>query len=221
MSTLVLRAQQLADMEEDPSIGTTEWNALLSEAYAEAYEAIAAEGTRYFESTHTFTTDGTNALPEQLDQLSVVDQLELVLDASMGRCRRLKPITPQQRAALSGRSGSPLFYDLVDRKYSIYPSPPSGQKLTLRYIGQAPDLTNYSGTTPVDCYCAAGQKFIVYAAAAAAVQKSKNDASALLTEREVQRKQLVEWSSDRQMNAQPVWYVDDYDVDSMPANWSW
>lgn len=207
-------------MENDPSIGTTEWKAIISESYGEAYEVVAGEGNRYFEYTTTLTTDGTNHLPEPVDQLAVVDQLELILDAATGRCRRLRPILPQQRAALSGRIGPPRFYELVDDRYYVYPTPPAGQQLTLRYIGQCPDLTGYADGDVADCYCVAGQKFVQYAAAAAAVQKSKNDASALLQEREVQRKLLWEWASDRAMNAQPVWYVDDGD-DDLPANWAW
>lgn len=220
MSTLVLRAQQLADMEGDPSIGTTEWKAIISEWYGEAYEVVAGEGLRYFEYTTTLTTDGTNHLPEPADQLAVVDQLELILDAATGRCRRLRPITPQQRAALSGRIGPPRFYELVDDRYYVYPTPPAGQQLTLRYVAQCPDLTSYSDAGIVDSYCVAGQKFVQYGAAAAAVTKSKNDASALLQEREVQRKLLWEWAADRAMNTQPVWYVDDGD-DDIPTNWAW
>ena len=222
MSTLVLRAQQLADMEGDPSIGPVEWNAILSEWYGEAYEVIVSEGNRYFEYTTTLTTDGTNYLPEPADQLAIVDQLELILDASTGRCRRLHPITSQQRAALSGRTGQPRYYELVDGRYFLYPTPTAGQTLTLRYVGQCPDLTGYTGSQVVDCYCVAGQKFVQYAAAAAAVQKSKNDASALLQEREIQRKLLWEWAAERAMNAQPVWYVEDGEGDDMlPSNWSW
>jgi hypothetical protein len=222
MSTLVLRAQQLADMEGDDSIDTTEWNALISEAYGEAYEIVAGEGNRYFEYTTTLTTDGTNYLPEPDDQLAIVDQLELILDATTGRCRRLHPITPQQRAALTGRTGQPRFYELVDGRYFMYPTPPAGQQLTLRYVAQCPDLTAYAGDDQADCYCVAGQKFVQYAAAAAAVSKSKNDASALLAEREVQRKLLWEWAADRAMNAQPVWYVEDGGgEDWLPSSWSW
>lgn len=222
MSALVLRSQQLADMENDPSISGPEANGIVSESYGEAYELIASEGNRYFESTLTFVTDGTNRLPEPLDQLSVVDQLELVLDATTGRCRRLRPIQPQQRASQSGRTGQPRYYELVDRKYLMYPTPPAGQTLTLRYVAQCPDLTAVAGTTPVDCYCMAGLKFVQYGAAAAMVQKSKNDASALLAEREVQRKLLWEWAAERAMNTQPVWYVDDGDDggDGVPSNWS-
>lgn len=222
LATLVLRASQLADMEGDPSIDATEWNAIASESYSEAYEAIAAEGTRYFEYTTTWTTDGTNVMPEPQDQLSVVDELELIIDATSGRCRRLKWITPQQRAALAGRTGDPRYVELVDGRYFMYPTPVAGKVLTLRYIAQCPDLTTWSGSQIVDVYCGAGQKFVIYAMAAAAVQKSKNDASALLQEREVQRKLLAEWSSDRLFNAQPVWYVEDgADGDGIPQDWNW
>jgi hypothetical protein len=222
MSTLVLRIQQLADMEGDPSIDTTEWKALAAESYVEAYEIIADEGNRYFESVATLVTDGTNQLSEPVDQLSVIDQLELILDASTGRCRRLTPISPQQRAMLSGRIGQPRYYELVDDKYYVYPKPPSGQSITLRYIAQCPDLTGYADAATVDCFCGAGMNFVQYAAAVAAVQKSKNDASALVEQRELHRKNLLVWASNRFSNALPVWYVDDGDGgDSMPSNWSW
>jgi hypothetical protein len=221
MSTLLSRSQQLADMENDPSISPTEWNALISEWYSEAYEVIAAAGTRYFEYTTMLTTDGTNHLPEPDDQLSIVDQLELILDATTGKCRRLHPINPQQRARLSGRSGPPRYYELADGRYFLYPTPPANQSLTIRYIPQVPDLTSYVGSSVVDVYCGAGQKFVQYGAAAAAVQKSKNDASALLQERENQRKLLEDWSADRHFNAQPVWYVEDNDGDDLPQDWIW
>lgn len=207
-------------MEGDPSIGGTEWKAIISEWYGEAYEIIASEGNRYFEYTTTLTTDGTNHLPEPVDQLAVVDQLELILDAATGRCRRIRPISPQQRASLSGRTGTPRFFELVDDRYYLYPTPPTGQQLTLRYIAQCPDLTGYADDAVADYYCVAGQKFVQYGAAAAAVSKSKNDASALVQEREVQRKLLWEWAADRFMNSQPVLYVDDGD-DDLPTNWAW
>lgn len=222
MATLVLRAQQHADMEGDPSIDTVEWNAIVSEAYGEAYEIVAAAGNRYFEYTTTLTTDGTNYLSEPVDQLSVVDELELILDAATGRCRRLHRITPQQRAALSGRTGQPRFYELVDGRYFMYPKPPSGQQLTLRYVAQCPDLTGYTGTQIADCYCVAGQKFVQYAAAIDAIEKSKNDASHLLPKLERQRLSLTEWAAERFANSQPVWYVEDVDADDyLPSNWSW
>ena len=224
MSSLVLRAQQLADMEGDLSIGSDvggEWYALISEAYGEAYEIVAGEGNRYFEFTTTWVTDGTNTMPEPPDQLSIVDQLELIIDATTGKCRRLRPITAQQRAAMSGRTGVPVAYELVDDTYRLYPTPPAGKSITLRYIGQCPDLTTFGASGAVDCYCVAGQKFVQYAAAAAARGKSGSDTSALIAEREVQRKALWEWASERAANAQPVWYVEDEDNDDLPANWSW
>ena len=131
MSVLTGRILQLADMEGDPSVSATELNATTSEWYSEAYEVIAASGTRYFEYTAPLTTDGTNYLPEPADQLSIVDQLELILNASTGQCRRLHPIQPQQRAALSGRTGSPRYYELVDGRYFLYPTPPTGMVLTI------------------------------------------------------------------------------------------
>lgn len=222
MSALVLRGQQLADMEGDTSISPSEWNSIASESYGEGYEIVADEGVRYFEYTTTLLTNGTNYVPEPDDQLSIVDQLELILNPTSGLCRRLKPILPQQRASLSGRTGQPRYYELVDGRYFLYPTPPAGQQLTLRYIGQCPDLTNYAGTQTVDCFCVAGQTFVQYAMAVAARRKSKNDISDLIPERDAQRELLRNWASNRMMTVQPVWYVDDDEgSDWLPQNWNW
>jgi hypothetical protein len=208
-------------MESDDSISSTEWQAIISEAYAEAYEEIADQGTRYFEYTTTFTTDGTNYLPEPQDQLAIVDRLELIINPTTGKCRRLGKIQPQERARWSGRTGMPRVYELVDGRYFMYPTPPAGKTLTLRYIAQAPDLTNYAPTDVVDVFSGAGQKFVQYCAAAAAVSKSKNDATELLQERELARKRLQEWAAQREFNDQPRWYVEDGDDDGdWPSDWS-
>ncbi len=223
MSTLILRVQQLADMEGDPSIdAVTEVRAIISEQYGESYEIVAAAGNRYFEYTVTLVTDGTNYLPEPVDQLSQVDELELILDAASGRCRRLHRIKPQQRASMSGRIGSPRFFELVDGRYFLYPTPPANQQLTLRYVPQCPDLTGYADAGQVDCYCVAGQKFVQYAAAIEMIDKSKNDSSHLVPKLALQRELLTEWAAERAMNSQPVWYVEDVDgEDWLPSNWSW
>jgi hypothetical protein len=223
MSDLRTRAQQLADMEGDPSISNTEWNGLLSEAYGELYEDTAGTGLRYFEYVLTYTTDGTGYLVEPTDQLSIIDRLELVVDVATGRCRRLRAIAPQEREQWAGRTGSPLAYELVDDRYYLYPTPPSGQKITLRYIPQCPDLTSFADVDVVDCVTAYGRRFLQLAAAIAAMSKSRRDATDLIQERELCRKRHIEWASDRAFNDQPVWFTEDGfgDCDGIPSTWDW
>lgn len=221
-SDLVTRAQQLADMEGDDSISTTEWKSLLSEGYGELYEDTGMAGLRYWETIKTFTTDGTGFLPEPDDQLAIVDRLELVTNVATGKCRRMRSISPQERARLSGRVGLPRAYELVDGRYFLYPTPPSGQTITLRYIGQCPNLTNYDDGQVVDCVTSYGRRFLQLHAAIQAMAKSRRDASDLIQERELCRKNHIEWAGNRAFNDQPVLYTEDESEDcGVPENWDW
>ena len=223
MSDLVTRAQELADMVGDESISGTEWKALISEGYGELYEDTGGAGLRYWEYVTTFTTDGTNYLPEPDDQLSIVDRLELVVDTSTGRCRRLKSIGPQERARWSGRAGRPRAYELVDGRYFLYPTPPAGQTITLRYIAQCPNLTNYADGQLVDCVTAYGRRFLQLHAAIQGMAKSRREAGDLITERELCRTKHVEWAGNRAFNDQPVLFTegDDDDINLVPSDWDW
>jgi hypothetical protein len=228
MLKLRTRAQQLADMENDPSIGLTEWNADISERYGEVWEDVNDAGYRYSESFQTFSIpadflvrDGFSYLPEPENQLAIVDRLELVVNASTGRCRRLKRIGAQERARWSGLTGgSPRAYELADGGYYLYPLPTSGT-ITLRFIPQAPDLTNFTDTQLVDCVSTAGFNFMIYAAAAAAVLKSQRDPTELTKRAEFYRTKLIEWAGNRAFNDGPAWYTEDEDDDACwPDGWS-
>lgn len=223
MSSIRTRAQQLADMEGDGSISTLEWNGLISESFGQLWEDVSDTGLRYFEIIQTFTTDGTGYLAEPVDQLAIVDRLELVVNPATGKCRRLRSIRPQERARWSGRTGLPRAYELVDGRYFLYPTPPAGQTITLRYITQSPDLTNYADSAGVDCVTASGLRFLQLATAAQAVSKSQRDPTALISERELARKTMIEWAGNRAFNDQPVLFTEDGDDDGdcIPSGWDW
>jgi hypothetical protein len=222
MSDLVTRGQQLADMEGDPSISTTEWKGLFSEAYGELWEDTGDAGLRYWETVTSFTTTGVNYLAEPTDQLAIVDRLELVTNTTTGQCRRLKRIGPQERARWSGRTGRPRAYELVDGRYFLYPTPPSGQTITLRYIPQCPNLSNLADSDVVDCVTASGRNFLQFAAAAQAVSKSQRDASVLIGQREMARQKHIEWAGNRAFNDQQAMFTEpDDDEYGIPDGWSW
>jgi hypothetical protein len=221
LSDILSRAQQLADMEGDDSISSTEWNGLVSESYGELYEDVSDAGLRYFEWLQTYTTDTSGYLAEPDDQLAIVDRLELVVNPTTGKCRRLKSILPQERARWSGRIGIPRAYELVDGRYFLYPTPPAGQTIILRYIRQCPDLTDYAGDEAIDTVSAYGRRFLQYGTAASAVQKSRRDASELIAEREQAREKLIEWAGNRAFRDQHPLFTEDGDDDGsdMPVDW--
>lgn len=221
VATMRLRAQQRCNMENDLSISTTEWAANLSEANGELYAEVANAGCRYFEFTVTFTTDTTGALAEPVDHLSTVDHLELVINPITGLLRRLTPLMPQERSRWSGRQGTPRVYEFVDDKLYLYPVPPAGKQIVLRYIAQPPDLTTFADTDLIDCVCPAGEAFLVIAAAVKALQKDQRDTTELRAEREQQRGLLAHWASKRAINDAPhrIVQYDTDDGDGMPWGW--
>lgn len=200
MGTLVTRFQQRANMTGDDSIDTPEWKSLGSEVFGEVYEEVADAGYRYFERSTSFTTVGVNYFSEPVDQLAMVDNLELVVDAASGRVRRLYPVQPQERAMLSGRTGEPRRFEIVDDLFYLYPTPPSGKQIVLRYIPQSPDLSAYADADVVDVVCAAGESMLIWGVAAIAKSKDDRFVDFADTQKEKARARLQQWARNRAFN---------------------
>lgn len=211
MADLWLRSQRRADMENDPSISKLEGYSLMSEQYGEAYEIVAMAGFRYFEYSTQFTTTTNGYLDEPVDHLSTVDTLELVLDENTGRCIRLLPIGAQEHARWSGRTGVPRRYDMIDDRFYLYPKPPAGRKITLRYVPQPPDLMNFNDTDVVDIVTPSGLAYLIWGTAVKMLSKSRADVTLAITERDRLGKQLNEWATYRAMNQRPRIYVEEDD----------
>lgn len=220
MSDARLRCQRRAIMEGDQSIGTTEWNSLISETFGELYEEVADSGLRYFETSTTFTTSGLGYLAEPADQLAMVDNIELVLDATSGRCRRLYPIAAQERARWAGRTGDPRRFEMVDDRFYLYPTPAAGKVLTLRYIPQPPDLTNFADADVIDVVTPSGLAFLVWGTALKAMSKDRSDVTLAMQERESARERLKSWAENRAFHQQPRRIVEDDHSDESPDDWA-
>lgn len=191
MSDLVTRCQRRADMENDPSISTAEWYALVSEMYGELYTLVVDAGWEYFESTHTYTSDGTNILTETSDHFATV-QLAYLVDATTGRYRALRQLGPQERILRSGISAAvhATSFAMVDDKIYLYPTPPSGQTYEMRYVPQPPDLTTYAGTDLVDVVVPDGEALMCWGVAVKALSKSESDVTVAMRERDEARQRF-------------------------------
>lgn len=212
MSVLVTRFKQRANMENDDSISPSEWKSYGSEVYGELYEEVADSGLRYFETTSTVTTTGLGYIAEPTDQLSLVDNIELVIDTASGRCRRLRQLQPQERSQYAGITGEPRRYEMVDDRFYVYPTPASGTQLVLRYIPQAPDLTSYADADFVDVVTSAGEAFLIWGVAAIARSKDDRFVDYAETQKEKARVRLQEWARNRAFNETPRRYVEDDEV---------
>lgn len=211
MGTAVTRCQQRANMEGDDSIAPAEWKSLISEVYGELYEEVADSGARYFETESTDTTTGAAYIDEPADQLSLVDNLEVLID-SAGRLRRLKPLAAQERALYAGRSGEARRYAMIDDRIYLYPTPATGTQITLRYIPQSPDLSGYADGEAMDVVTAAGEAFLIWGVCLIGKSKDERFVDLASDQKEKARVRLQQWARNRAFHESPRRFVDDDDI---------
>lgn len=82
------------------------------------------------------------------------------------------------------------FYALVDDKIYLYPTPPTGQVYTLRYVPQPPDLTTFAGDDCVDVVTPDGHDFLIWSVSVRACGKTEADPSLAIREREAARERF-------------------------------
>lgn len=221
MSTLVTRAQQRCDMEYQDNISDSEWKGMLSTSYAELYSIVAESGLRYFETTQTYTTDGTADYAEPDDHMATVG-LDYV--DTQGDRRALYEIMAQERNRFSSVTGGQyaVAYAFIDDELRLYPTPPSGQTYELVYVPQPPDLSSLADAYQVDVVTPDGEAFLLWATAVQALAKEESDTSLARAEREAARERVYNWAVLRALNSPRRKIVDsdpnlDYDID--PASW--
>lgn len=221
MSALTTMCQRRVDMEGDPSVAPDEWAALISEAYGELYSLVFEAGMAYFETTHQYTTTGTNVLAEQVDQLSVVGLFYLI-DATNGRYIPLKELMSQERGAASLYAnivGSHArFFAMVNRSIYLYPTPPAGQVYELRYVPQPADLT--TADTAIDVVTPDGLAFLVWNVAVMVAPKTDADPQLCMQRLEAARGRFLESVQLRALN-QPRRTVSDVETGEGMDGYGW
>lgn len=224
LATIRTRCLKRVDMDTDGSVDKTtggEVDALISELYGELYEIVSDTGDRYFESSTTITTTGTNVITEPADMLSYVDTIERIYDTTTGKVERLRKIEPQERSYWKGRTGNARAWEPVANTILLYPTPPSGDQYILRYVPQSPDLTAYLDTDLVDVVCSAGLAFLIWGVAVPLLGKSKSDVTLAMAEREAARARLQRWATERTQNTPHQVMVEDDSDAWPPLDGSW
>ncbi len=184
--------KQQVDLENHAVISDAEWAGYISRAYGELYTIVFDAGWQYFEYATNLTTDGSNELTEVSDHFSTVN-LSYLADASAGRYVDLRELAPQERSAMSGRSGSgpARFFAHVDDKLYLYPTPPTGQVYQLRYTPQPPDVTTFDGDDCLDVVTPDGHDFLIWSVAVRAMGKTEADPTLAMREREAARERFT------------------------------
>lgn len=200
MSTIRTRCQQRCDKENDTSISSSEWNALISEAFGELWGIVAESGLRYWESSTTITATGAASYDEPTDILATIGVDYLEDGTTTGTRRSLDEIMVQERSRWGGLTGPARAYALADDQLYLYPRPTTGTYEWI-YIPQATDLSSYGDSDVVDLVTPDGERFLIWCVAVKALAKSESDASLAIVERDQAREVLREWAVLRAFNA--------------------
>lgn len=228
MSDLVLRCQRRSNMENDPSIGTPEWKALISEQYGHLYSTVVKAGMRHMESAQTITATGaaSYALPNDYDCTIGIDR---TIDTTSGRKVDLGELMPQERNAWSGQTGDAVAYAVVGQTIVLYPRPLSGT-YTHTYVPQSPDLSALADSSTVDVITADGEAFLLYGVAVKSKSKRGEDVRFEMAERDAAEQRFMEdvmlralYNPRRRVvMPSPVdGWGDDWGMRDDPASWSW
>jgi hypothetical protein len=204
LQTLIDRARESIDAENQGAITTTTWQAFLSQMYGKLHAIVAGSGYRYFETAQTVITDGLTpfyALPA--DHLSSTTVVRVVTPTDR---RRLRRVSAQQMARMV-HTGPPFsseasVWGLVGQTLFLGGGmPPAAQTYEHRYIPQAADLTAANpAATQVDVVTAEGEAFLIYGAAVKGLLKMDKDVRFHRDERDAAEVTLREWANLRALH---------------------
>ncbi len=219
LGSLVTRAQQRCDMENQTLLSTAEFKGHLSTVYGEMYSEILATGLRHFETTKTITTTGAASFTLPADFLSVIG-MDYVVD-TQGHRRHLRELMAQERNIYRGASASDAqaFAIVGDKTVTMYPTPPTAQTYEFVYVPQPKDLSTAANSTQVDVVTPDGEAFLLWGVAVLALGKEESDIQLALMERERMRERVREWATLRALN-QPRRVMVESELDEYePGEW--
>lgn len=195
IADLVSKAKQMADMENQDNVSSSEWQRYLSAAYAQLYSILAASGLRYFESTQSLTAAAT-ALPA--DYMTTLG----VYKVDGNYLRPLEEVMFQERHyVVGGSSGEARCYELAGSNLNLLPGYTAGQTYRHYYIPQPTDYSSSVTSTTIDVVTPDGEEFLLWSMVLKALQKEESDVSVALQERELAKGRVEEWAVLRQLHS--------------------
>lgn len=219
VAALRTQCQRRCNLEGHGLISDSEWNGLISTAYAELYSILVESGMRYFETVATISTTGADvngafALPAGhlatvgVDYVNGTDRTPL--DEAMA----------QERNTLGRTRGTSTGWALVGSNLVISPPPTSGQTYEHVYVPQPTDYTAAADATTIDVVTPDGEAFIIWSVAVPAKEKEGSDTGRAVSEREAARGRVYTWATLRSLNTpRRQVTVDGYGRGYDPADW--
>jgi hypothetical protein len=220
MAALIGRVRAVTDTENDGHVTDSFLKGQIHTLYGQLWGTVVETGLRYFETSVSLVSDGTNVLEEPDDQFSYVGLDYVQAD---GRRFEVFEVMAQERTLvrqphLSGTRAR--YFELVDDQYKLYPTPPTGQTYELLYIPHAPDLTAASDALLVDVVTPDGEAFLTYGVAVMVLARKDQDPRLMQAEREAAKQRLSEWAAMRAFH-QPRRQIVQSDIDEYLFQGDW
>jgi hypothetical protein len=195
-------------MENDDSISDDETKALISEVYAELWFEVSHGGSRYFETSLSFTVNGSASYDEPDGHMATIKVVRVLDDGGEIPLRELQPgEEPYHR----GVDGDAVAYTHVDDQIYFYPNPSSGTyKMYYRY--QPTDLSTYADSQAVDVFSGSGEAFLIWGVAVLMLSKGEKDVRTAMDARERARERLQMDTAQKSTEPRSV-FVDPEDDD--------
>lgn len=199
--TLVDRAREAIDAENQGNITLTTWKAWISMMYGRLHALVASTGYRYYETIQTITTDGVNSLfTLPADHFMAGTVVRVVSETDR---RRLRRASAQETAYFPQGASAPIGSEasrwaMIGQSIYLGPQkPPAGQTYEHRYVPQPADLTAGADGLSVDVVSPDGEALIVYGAAVKGLLKQDKDPRFQRDEYKEAYDNLLAWAQQR------------------------
>lgn len=170
------------------------FNAVISEVYGNLWTIIGGQASRYFETSETFTADGSASYDEPEGHMKTV-RVARVLDD--GTEVPLRALQPQAESRYRGRVGDAIGYALIDDQLVLLPKPSSGT-YKWYYEQQATELSEYADGDVVDVACSAGMSYVIWGTALIINGELEGNATLAMRERDKWEEETRVWASNRE-----------------------
>jgi len=207
IAKLIQRGRQRCDQENRDILSAAEWQAELSTIWGEFQGLIVESGTRYFESTSSFTTvSGTADYSLPADFMATIGLDNVRTD---GHRIELGELLAQERNVYSfGSGGYPEAFALIGQNIRIYPTPTGAHDMELIYAPQAADVSESVTTTELDVITPDGESFFIWSLALIGGIKEESDMVQTYERRMTEaRKRVVNWASQQSLHTPKRRYV--------------
>lgn len=202
-------------MKRNQARSDADFNEVISEVYGNFWTLAGGQASRYFETSTTFTADGSESYAELEAHMETVRMARVLDDGSEVP---LREIVAQSEPRFRGQVGDAVAYALLDDQLFLFPTPSSGT-YKLYYVQQATELSEYADDDIVDVACPAGMSYVIWGVAVIINGELEGNATLAMRERDKWEEEVRVWSASRSPDPKQRPADDSDEVLLSPTGW--